>query len=345
MEEKKEMMEAIEVTEELIRDKTYEIRGHKVMLDFDLATIYGYTTKAFNQQVKNNIERFDSDFVFKLTRDEVTNLRSKNLTSSWGGSRYLPNAFTEQGVYMLMTILKGELAVKQSIELIRTFKKMKDYILENRDLLDQRELLKLKMDAADNNIAIKKINLELFSVEKQLSDVAESIQDVVVKSDLADMMNSFVSDENDKWLMYNAKFSSADETYERIYSMAKSSIYVVDNYIGLRTLVHLKNSPAGVKVIIFSDNIGADKLHSIEFKNFCKEYPSVDISMQKTGKIIHDRFIMIDYGTDVERVFLCGSSSKDAGSKITSIVEDYGVVKYKPIIESLLQNPQLVLPK
>lgn len=345
MEEKKEMMEAIEVTEELIRDKTYEIRGHKVMLDFDLATIYGYTTKAFNQQVKNNIERFDSDFVFKLTRDEVTNLRSKNLTSSWGGSRYLPNAFTEQGVYMLMTILKGELAVKQSIELIRTFKKMKDYILENRDLLDQRELLKLKMDAADNNIAIKKINLELFSVEKQLSDVAESIQDVVVKSDLADMMNSFVSDENDKWLMYNAKFSSADETYERIYSMAKSSIYVVDNYIGLRTLVHLKNSPAGVNVIIFSDNIGAEKLHSIEYKNFCKEYPSINISMQKTGKIIHDRFIMIDYGTDAEKVFLCGSSSKDAGSKITSIVEDYGVVKYKPIIESLLQNPPLVLPK
>ena len=71
-----------------------------VFVDFDLAKIYGYSTKAFNQQVKNNSERFASDFAFKLTKEEVNNLRSKNLTSSWGGSRYLPNAFTEQGIYM-----------------------------------------------------------------------------------------------------------------------------------------------------------------------------------------------------------------------------------------------------
>lgn len=103
-EDKKEEIEIVKVTEELIKAKTYEVRGYKVMLDFDLAKIYGYSTKAFNQQVKNNSERFASDFAFKLTKEEVNNLRSKNLTSSWGGSRYLPNAFTEQGIYMLMTI-------------------------------------------------------------------------------------------------------------------------------------------------------------------------------------------------------------------------------------------------
>ena len=134
-EDKKEEIEIVKVTEELIKAKTYEVRGYKVMLDFDLAKIYGYSTKAFNQQVKNNSERFASDFAFKLTKEEVNNLRSKNLTSSWGGSRYLPNAFTEQGIYMLMTILKGDLAVKRSIDLVRTFKKMKDYILENRELM------------------------------------------------------------------------------------------------------------------------------------------------------------------------------------------------------------------
>ena len=96
------------------------------MLDFDLAEIYGYTTKAFNQQVKNNKERFDEDFRFKLTREEVEILRSKNLTSSWRGSRYLPHAFTEQGIYMLMTVLKGDLAIMQSKALKRTFKRMKD---------------------------------------------------------------------------------------------------------------------------------------------------------------------------------------------------------------------------
>ncbi|WP_440557481.1 ORF6N domain-containing protein [Treponema succinifaciens] len=96
---------------EWIKDKIYTIRGEQVMLDFELAEIYGYETKRFNEQVKNNIERFDDDFRFQLTDDEFnTILRSKNSTSSWGGTRYKPYAFTEQGIYMLMTVLKGELA-------------------------------------------------------------------------------------------------------------------------------------------------------------------------------------------------------------------------------------------
>lgn len=152
------------------------------------------------------------------------------------------------------------------------------------------------------------------------------------------MMNSFVSDD-EKWLMFNAKFSSADEVYESIYKQAKSSIYVVDNYIGLRTLVHLKNSPDGVDIILFSDNVGNNKLHNIEFTDFCKEYPTVNLSMKKTGGIFHDRFIVLDYATADERVFLCGASSKDAGARITSIVEDYGVSKYAPVIAALLKIP------
>ena len=113
------------------------------MLDFELAEIYGYETKTFNQQVKNNIEKFDDDFRFQLTKEEWEFLRSKNLTSKSetgsGGRRYLPFAFTEQGIYMLMTVLKGELAVKQSKALICTFKQMKDYIVENQGLIGKRE--------------------------------------------------------------------------------------------------------------------------------------------------------------------------------------------------------------
>lgn len=257
----------------------------------------------------------------------------------------MPNAFTEQGIYMLMTILKGDLAVKQSIDLVRTFKKMKDYILENRELIGQRELLQLSMETANNRIEISKINSDMISIEKQISDVVEGLKDVVTKSELADMMNSFISDDDEKWLMYNAKFSSADEVYASIYRQAKVSIYVVDNYIGLRTLVHLKNSQSGVFIILFSDNVGNNKLHNIEFTDFCKEYPNVKISMQKTGEIFHDRFIVLDYGTADERVFLCGASSKDAGARITSIVEDYGTKKYASVMATLLQNPPLVLPK
>ena len=343
---KKDEFAVIDITEEYLKERIYEIRGQRVILDADLSEIYGYTTKAFNQQVKNNIEKFDENFMFELTDDEVENLRSNFLTANLNSkSRYNPHGFTEQGLYMLMTVLKGPLAVKQSKALIRTFKKMKDYILENRDLIGKREILQLSMETANNRIEINKINSDMISLEKQISDVAEGLKDVVTKSELADMMNSFVSDDDDKWLMFNAKFSSADEVYESIYKQAKSSIYVVDNYIGLRTLVHLKNSPTGVDIILFSDNVGNNKLHNIEFTDFCKEYPTVNLSMKKTGGIFHDRFIVLDYGTSDERVFLCGASSKDAGARITSIVEDYGVSKYAPVIATLLKNPTLILPQ
>ena len=342
---KKDEIAAIEINEEFMKQKLYEFRGCKVLLDADLAEVYGYELKAFNQQVKRNIERFQNDMMFQLTDGEVEYLRSQFVTANISSkSRSNPYVFTEQGVYMLMTVLKGELAVRQSIALVRTFKRMKDYILENRDLISQREILQLSMETANNRIEINKINSDMLSLEKQISDVAEGLKDVVTKSELADMMNSFVSDD-EKWLMFNAKFSSADEVYESIYKQAKSSIYVVDNYIGLRTLVHLKNSPIGVNITLFSDNIGNNKLHNIEFTNFCKEYPSVKISMKKTGGIFHDRFIVLDYGTPDERVFLCGASSKDAGARITSIVEDYGVAKYAPVIATLLKNSTLILPQ
>ena len=318
-EDKKKELDStvIEVTEEYLKDRLYDIRGKRVLLDADLAEIYGYDTKGFNRQVKNNIEKFDGDFMFELTDEELEYLRCKNCTANISSkSRYNPHVFTEQGLYMLMTVLKGPLAVKQSKALIRTFKKMKDYILENLNLIGQRELLQLSMETANNRIEISKINSDMISLEKQISDVAEGLKDVVTKSELADMMNSFISDDDEKWLMYNAKFSSADEVYESIYRQAKSSIYVVDNYIGLRTLVHLKNSPAGVDIILFSDNVGNNKLHNIEFTDFCKEYPTVKLSMKKTGGIFHDRFIVLDYGTADERVFLCGASSKDAGARI-----------------------------
>ena len=143
---------------------------------------------------------------------------------------------------------------------------------------------------------------------------------------------------------YN-KSSSADEVYESIYKQAKSSIYVVDNYIGLRTRVHLKNSPTGVNITLFSDNVGNNKLHNIKFTDFCKEYPSIRILMKKTGGIFHDGFIVLDYGIADERGFLCGASSKDAGARITSIVRDYEISKYAPVIATLLKNPALILPQ
>ena len=131
-----------ELNEDLIASKIYIVRGQKVMLDFELAKIYGYETKRFNEQVKNNIAKFDEDFRFQLTKDEYDLvLRSKKSTAqNWtignkGGRTSLPYAFTEQGIYMLMTVLKGNFSINQSKSLIRLFKSMKDYLMENNDLL------------------------------------------------------------------------------------------------------------------------------------------------------------------------------------------------------------------
>ena len=244
---------------------------------------------------------------------------------------------------MLMTVLRSDLAVKQSKDFVRTFRKMKDYILGNQNLIGQREVMQLSMQATENTTEINRLRLNLGFVEKQMSDVMDQLSDVVTKSDLADMMNSFVNDEDNGWLMYNTKYCSADVTYSSIYSQAKKSVYLIDNYIGLRTLVLLKNAPTGVDIKIFSDNIGNGRLHKVEYIDFCREYPDINITMQLTGGIFHDRFIVLDYGTKDERVFLCGASSRNAGERITSIVEDYGIDKYKPLIKRLLKNGVLQL--
>lgn len=147
-----------------IENLIYTIRGYKVMLDSDLAKIYGYETKSFNQQVKRNIEKFDDDFMFQLTKEEAELcLRSQNVTLNKNGNlqgqhiKYLPFVFTEQGVYMLMTVLKGKLAVTQSKALIRAFKQMKDYLSDCRVMISSDEYVRLASIAAQNSYDIAKL--------------------------------------------------------------------------------------------------------------------------------------------------------------------------------------------
>lgn len=340
---KKNEFEILKINETTLQSKIYLVRGQKVMLDFDLAEIYGYTTKAFNQQVKNNEERFEEDFRFKLTREEVDNLRSKKLTSSWGGSRYLPYAFTEQGIYMLMTVLKGDLAIMQSKALIRTFKRMKDYIIENQDLIGEREYLQLSMQISQNIHTTMELRSDLNNVEDQMAEVMDRLSNVVTRSELSEVMNEFGEPHIKRgYLVLNGNPFRADVVYDEIYRRAKKSIYIVDNYIGLKTLEKLINIQAGVNVTIFSDNL-AKGLRKQTYMDFCKEYPNLNIQLFHSGGIFHDRYIILDFGTDDEKIFLCGASSKDAGSRITSILEDPDRMKYDSMIRNLLKNNQLVL--
>lgn len=334
--------ELVLIDEEMLRNKIYMVRGQKVMLDFELANIYGYSTTKFNQQVKNNIEKFDEDFMFQLTKEEFENLMSKNSTSSWGGRRKLPYAFTEQGIYMLMTVLRGELATKQSKALIRTFKKMKDCIMSNQNLIGQREYLILSMQMSENMLNTWELRSDLTDVQQRMANVIDKLGDYVTHSELSEIMPSFEEDEDKRgYLLLNGKPFWGDIVYDEIYSRARNSIYIVDNYIGLRTLEKLINIPKGVTISIFSDNLG--KMCKNTYLNFCKEYPNISVKLYKSGGIFHDRYIILDYDTADEKIFLCGGSSKDAGGKVTAILEDKDRNKYQSLIKEMLKNEELKL--
>ena len=138
---------------EIIEKKIYLIRNQKVMLSVDLAELYGVETRALNQAVKRNIERFPEDFMFQLNDIEFQNLKSQIVTSSWGGMRRAnPYAFTEQGIAMLSSVLKSDRAIKVNIEIMRTFVKIRKIILQNKDLADKLAQLEIKTEKHDKDI-------------------------------------------------------------------------------------------------------------------------------------------------------------------------------------------------
>jgi hypothetical protein len=158
------------VKEEKIMNKIHVIRNHKVMLDFDLAEMYGVETKRLNEQLKRNLKRFPKDFMFTLSEKETQHLRSQNATSSWGGNRRKPNAFTEQGVAMLSSILNSETAIEVNISIIRVFTKLRSFTLTQKDILIQ--LVKLEKEVKGNSIDIENIFLVLKKlIEKDVNPV------------------------------------------------------------------------------------------------------------------------------------------------------------------------------
>ena len=327
------------IDEQSIRDKVYEVRGVKVMLDFELAEIYGYTTKAFNQQVKNNIEKFDDDFRFQLTKEELeVILRSKKMTSSWGGSRYLPWCFSEGGVYMLMTVLKGELATRQSKALIRAFKAMKDYIVETQGIVSQRDMLRLSLQTNENAESIRRLQLRLGEQQKIVVGQQEDIAPFIEPFELPEDAKEF--------LFREGKPFKADVAYMDIYSKATKSIYLIDNYINIKTLRLLQNVRPGVAVTVFSDNI-RNHLHASDYEDFQVEFPSIPVTFITTGGIMHDRFIVLNYDEADERRFHCGASSKDAAVRLTTAITELmsGDMKKQmhELIDRMKENSSLEL--
>lgn len=139
---------------ERIENRIYTIRGQKVMLDFDIAQLYEVETKNFNKAVKRNIEKFPADFMFQLTQSEFSDLKFQNGTSSWGGRRKLPYAFTEHGVLMTANVLNSQRANIVSVQIVKTFIKLRDYALThvglNEQVAELRQLLMLHIENSDN---------------------------------------------------------------------------------------------------------------------------------------------------------------------------------------------------
>ena len=345
MSKQKDNLEIIELTEQNIESMVYFIRGQKVMLDFDLARIYGYETKAFNQQIKRNFDKFPEDFMFKLTSNEVNKilmsqivtsseteilkskksatkelnadtLRSQFVTSNELSSkrRYNPYAFTEQGIYMLMTVLKGELATKQSLSLIRLFKQMKDYISENRSLL---------------NVDSALINDKFSSYDKRFETIENKLNIV---------MDNFIDPSTYKhfFILEGEKIEAA-LAYQQIYSLANHSIIIIDDYIGLRTIQLLKVAKPDIDIIIFSDNVARDFVDEQTLIDFNNEYHR-DIKLFKNDNKFHDRYIVIDYTYPNEAIYHSGPSSKNAGHKISTITKIDEMKAYRPLLNDLLRN-------
>ncbi len=286
---------------EKLKDKIFTIRGQQVMLDVDLAEIYGYETKYFNRQIKNNIERFDEDFRFQLTDEEVANLRCKNFTSSWGGSRYKPYAFTEQGIYMLMTVLKGELAISQSKMLIRMFKEMKHFIQNNAHIF-------VEIDNIKNHLLQSDIHQK--ETDKKVSEIFTLLD----KYNVCDKQGIF----------FQGQIFDAYAKFESFIAQATQEIILIDNYVDLSILERFAKKQSNVSVTIFT--APKNKLTAQDIQKFNAQYPTLTVN--HTTKM-HDRFLIIDK----QNLYHIGASLKDLGKKCFAFE-----VLDSSLIPLLLQN-------
>lgn len=199
------------------------------------------------------------------------------------------------------------------------------------------------MQITSNAVEMQNLRQDLRDVEDKVAEVVDNLNDVVHKSELSELILDLSNPQlKYGFLLLNGQTVEANLAYKSIYNIAKKSIYIVDNYIGVKTLVLLKDVPVSVDIRIFSDNIGKG-LHNLEYQDFCREYPLRKVKLQKSGREFHDRYIIIDWNSAHQRIYHCGASSKDAGRRITSITEVADSAIYSDLVNKLLKNPILQL--
>ena len=261
-----------------IRNLIYSINGKQVMLDSNLASLYQVETKNLNKAVKRNIERFPASFCFQLNEEEAEILRFQIGTSnlSYGGRRYLPYVFTEQGVAMASAILRSHIAVKVSVEIMEAFVEMRRILISNASLFHRLDKIELKQLEADQKFE------EIFKAME------------------SDKLHS------EKGIFYDGQVFDAYALVSDIIRTAKSSIILLDNYVDDTVLTLLGKRNNDVSATIYTKNI-SNQLR-LDVQRYNSQYPRIEIEIFSDA---HDRFLIID---DTE-LYHIGASLKDLGKK------------------------------
>lgn len=304
-----------------IEKKIFVIRGVQVMIDRDIAELYGVETRRLNEQVKRNIERFPEEFMFQLNEEEFenwmsqiatsnpnlisqnatssfsrsqivtlkteqnqnVNLKSQFVTSSWGGTRKLPYAFTEQGCAMLSSVLRSETAVQVSIQIMKAFVSMRHFVQSNSQIFAE----------------LKSIREHQLKTDVHLKESDKRIDQLFTLMDKYNINDT-------QGIFFQGQIFDAYAKFESFIQSAQKEIILIDNYVDLSVLQRLAKKKKGVNIIIYTDP--KTKLTSQDIQTFNAQYPT--IKLNHTTKM-HDRFMIIDNKV----LYHIGASLKDLGKK------------------------------
>ncbi len=276
-----------------IQNMIYTIRGKQVMVDSDLAELYKVTTGNLNKAMKRNLLRFPEHFCFQLTELEYENLRFQNGISSsnnnYGGRRYMPYVFTEQGIAMLSVVLKSDVAVEVSIKIMNSFVEMRNFLLSNKEMFSRLDRVELKQLETDRKLE------EVFNYIANNTEVKQNI-------------------------FFDGQIYDAFSFIVGLIQKAKKEIILIDNYVDINTLNILCKKNKNVKIKIYTS--GKGNLTTKDINKFNVQYEELTV---KINTDFHDRFLIIDKA----EVYHIGASIKDAGKKSFGItkIEDKDLVK------------------
>lgn len=268
-------MQNLIINENDIKNKIHTIRNLQVMLDKDLAELYGVETKHINQAVRNNQDKFMDDFYFELTNNEFEDLRSKNLTANLSKTRTNPKVFTEQGIYMLATILKSKIASQVTVYIIKTFANMRKLISQNILMFERFERIEQRLNIHDENFD------KLF----------EALEDKTLKPK--------------QGIFYNGEIFDAYVFINDLLKLATNEIILIDNYID-ETVFTLFSKYLNIKIKIYTSNI--TKQLKLDFEKYQTQYKNIELFEFRNS---HDRFLILDK----KEIYHLGASLEGLGKK------------------------------